>query len=442
MQNSLYIVCMKPIKISLLLAVFLIVVGCSVDYDITMKPVDGGLKRTTTVRGSVATFETDSLTDVYGERKMLPDPKRRWGRKSVSTWYGVMDNEWDDGFGGLGSWTEITSPLGSVKIFMETFGGDASVAENIEAILLAIEVAEVALQERLADILIDDPWLPKVQTLLHNRILPDTKDLALMVMGNSAYFRDDETFDGVARDPNYDQIKFLASFLWQRGWITSDKAAMYTVPFYYEEFDGNYEAMIIIGRALGLDMSTPEDAQKISLLVDKLAPMFSEEFGSTILKNIEESVTDYGGDFSRLYVTSNCFLRFIGYDYKLVARIESETKPTTTNGQWDNQTNTVTFTLDSIPQGAGYFMPTVLWQAIWEFPNTDYQKEIFGQKILLDELLSFNIAWRQATEDAKNEVNTFLTLKKLERREGRYWRSEKIIDECISILSPVMKTLK
>jgi hypothetical protein len=83
-------------------------------------------------------------------------------------------------------------------------------------------------------------------------------------------------------------------------------------------------------------------------------------------------------------------------------------------------------------------MPTVLWQAIWEFPNTDYQKEIFGQKILLNELLSFNIAWRQATEDAKNEVNTFLTLKKLERREGRYWSHEKIIDECISILLPVM----
>ncbi len=437
MQNYLYIAWMKPIKIFLWLTIFLIVVGCKVDYDITMKPVDGGLKRTTTVRGSIGTFETDSLTNVYGEQKTIPDTKRRVGSKGVSVWNGVVNNEWDNGIGGLGSWIEIVSPLGSVKIFIETIGGDASVAENIEAILLAIEAAEATVQEHLAYILNDDPLLPKVQTLLRNRILPDTKDLALMVIGNSAYFQDEDTFDGVARDPNYDQIKFLASFLWQRGWITSDKAAMYTLPFHYEKFNTDFEAMIIIGRALGLDISKSEDAQKISMLVEKLAPLFSEEFALTLLKNMEESVTDNGGDFSRLHLTYDCFLRLILHDYKLVARIESETRPTTTNGQWDNQTNTVTFTLDSIPLSAGYFMPTVLWQAIWESPNTDYQKKIFGQKILLDELLSFNIAWHQATEDAKSEVNTFLTLKKLERSEGRFWSSKKIIGECISILLPI-----
>ena len=403
-------------------------IGCKVGYDITMKPIDGGLERTTAVTGSLKQFEKDSLTNVFGEHR----EERMFARKTVSIWEGVVNAEWDDGIGGLGSWTELTSPLGSVEIFMESFGGNASIAQYVETLMFTIEAGEREVQKHLEDVLANDPLLPKVQTLLKGRILSDIKDLVLMVLSNMDYLENEDTLDGQPRNADYDQIKFFVSFLWQRGWITDDKASLYLIS--YDTTEGEPEVENIVGIALGLDKRNAQDAKQLRNLIEKITPLFSNEYTKGLWEKLEETIIANGYDLHQFKVTNQKISRTIGFEYELIARIETETKPVTTNGVWDEPTNTLRFTMDSIPQGAGYFNPPTLWYAAWEFPIIKYQEKIFGNKILFNELMHFNVAWDEGTETTRSKVNTFLTLREQDRAAGRPWKTKKILSECMIIL--------
>ncbi len=401
-----------------------------------MKPVDGGLERTTAVTGSLKQFEKDSLTNVFGKHRKeraVDFPKRFMSPPpDVTIWEGVVNAEWDDGIGGLGAWSELTSPLGSVEFFMESFGGNASIAQYVETLMFTIEAVEREVQKHLEEVLANDPLLPKVQTLLHDRILNDTKDLVLLVLSNIDFLVSKDTLDGQSRNVEYEQIKFLVSFLWERGWITDDKASLFLIS--YETTDENLEVENILGSALGLNKHNAQDAKQLRNLIEKLIPLFSEEYAIVLSKKVEEKIIANGYDFHQFKVTNQKISRTIGFDYELIARITTETKPVITNGVWDEPTNTLSFTMDSIPQGAGYFTTPTLWYATWESPNITYQEKIFGNKILIDELMQFNVAWNEGTETARNKVSTFLTLRGEDRATGRPWKTKDILGECMIIL--------
>ena len=401
-----------------------------------MKPVDGGLERKTEVTGSLKKFEKDSLTNVFGtyREERAEDAQQIWfsAPKTASIWEGVVNAEWDDGIGGLGSWTDLTSPLGSVEIFMESFGGNASIAQYVETLMFTIEAGEREVQKRLKEVLANDPLLPKVQSLLHDRILPDTKDLVLMVISNIDYLADEEIFDGQPRNVEYDQIKFLISFLWQRGWIKNNKASLYLHT--YHTLNEKFEGESIAASALGLDKRNAQDAKQLRNIIEKITPLFSEERVKSLWEKMKETITANGYDVHQFEISNQKFSRALGFKYELIATMKAETKPVTTNGMWDEPTNTLRFTMDSIPQGAGYFKQPTLWHAAWEFPNIRYQEKIFGKKILFDEFLYFNTAWSDGTETARSKVNTFLTLRGQERAAGRPWKTKEILGECITIL--------
>jgi hypothetical protein len=161
-----------------------------VEYKITMRPVDDGLHRTTVVHGQLEPQEEQRLTEVFGEPEQ--DSERSLmavnneNTRMVLTYTGeVRGDAWADGLGGLGSWSEVISPLGSATIFMESFGGDARVAEDLVALLHLLDVIEASIQERLTETMEDDPLLPTMQSVLHNRVLPDAKDLLLMLWGQA-----------------------------------------------------------------------------------------------------------------------------------------------------------------------------------------------------------------------------------------------------------------
>ena len=404
-------------------------IGCEVNYEITMKPVDGGLKRKTVASGLLDQFEKDSLTNVYGQHWVEPN-KSRGGGEKVLVWEGVVNSEWKDGIGGLGTWTDLTSPLGSVKIYMESFGGDVRIAEYIETLFIALEAAEEEIQKHFEDTLAQNPLLPKMQTLLHDRILTDAKDLALMIVRNLDYLGNVYTFN--ERGTESDQIKFIISFLWQREWISDTTAS--TLLHSYNSLNEEYLGKKILSNALGIKLNNSSEALQFSKLITALTPLFSEEYTISLWNNMEETITANGYDFQQFFIINQQLLRTIGFKYELFARFESETKPTITNGKWKDQSNTVTFTMDSIPQGAGYFAPPILWHAAWEFPNTKYQERIFGEKIIVDDLMLFNAAWVEGIETARSKVNTFLTLRGQDRAAGRPWKTKDILSECMMIL--------
>ena len=254
-----------------------------------------------------------------------------------------------------------------------------------------------------------------------------------MVLSNMDYLTDEETFDGQPKNVEYDQIKFFMSFLWERGWIKDDKASLYLNT--YNTFDvEKSEGENIVGSALGLDKRNAQDAKQLRNLIEKITPLFSEEYAKSLWEKMEETITANGYDLHQFKISNQKFSRTIGFEYELIARIETETKPVTTNGVWDEPTNTLRFTMDSIPQGAGYFKQPTLWHAAWESPNIRYQEKIFGNKILFDELMYFNTAWREGTETARSKVNTFLTLRGQDRAAGRPWKTKDILGECMFIL--------
>ena len=423
---------MKTLTYLPLVTCSLVLIGCSVSYDITMKPVEGGLERTTSVTGSLSTFEKESLTNVFGEHR----EEHNLFQKKSNVWEGVVNNEWDDGIGGLGSWTKLTSPLGSVETFMESFGGNANIAEYVETLMFVIEASEKEVQKHLQEVLVNNPLLEKVQILLKDRILNDAKDLALMVLSNTDYFSDKDAPKEQPRNNESDQMRFHVNFLWQRGWLNNNEAPLYLYSWInsWSAPSDLSEIENIVCNALELDIQNAEDAKQIRELIKKITPLFSDEYAKSLWGKIKETIAANGYDGPQFIIMSDIFSKAVGFNYELITTLETETKPVTTNGVWDEQTNTLTFTMDSIPQSAGYFMLPTLWHAAWEFPNSTYQEKIFGNKILIDELMYFNTAWHEGTETARSKVHTFLTLRGQDREAGRPWETKKILRECFVIL--------
>ena len=96
-------------------------IGCKVNYEITMKPVDGGLERKTEVTGSLKQFEKDSLTNVFGtyREERAEGAQQIWfsAPKTASIWEGVVNAEWDDGIGGLVADARIVKAAGHISVF-------------------------------------------------------------------------------------------------------------------------------------------------------------------------------------------------------------------------------------------------------------------------------------------------------------------------------------
>jgi len=368
-----------------------------------MRPVDDGLHRTTVVHGQLEPQEEQRLTEVFGEPEQ--DSERSLmtvnneNTRMVLTYTGeVRGDAWADGLGGLGSWSEVISPLGSATIFMESFGGDARVAEDLVALLHLLDVIEASIQERLTETMEDDPLLPTMQSVLHNRVLPDAKDLLLMLWGQ-AYQPSDASSD--TNDASVDQWTTLyMSFLWQRGWITSDEAAMLlNTGKDMSAGMGKFFEDRCFARALDLDIGSADDKQKFDQLKEQFSVVFDESFWDSIKKKVDAEFGD------RIRLLTSIALR----SPKVTATLEAKTPPTLTNGTWDEVHKRVIFKLDKPPLAVGFITPPVNWRAIWVEPNATTQNELFGQVIVTGEhLIAFCLGWQNATKSAREEVQEFL----------------------------------
>ena len=427
-------------KKNLLWLGILLLVGCTVKYEITMTPVDGGLQRETVVAGSETDNAENLLTKVYGEsaeKTVNPPDGMMFGPTKEHTWSGsVSGSRWEDGLGGIGSWREIESPLGPTTVFMESIGGDKSIATEIQMHLFAMDVTEDFIQGKLAVHFEGDPLLPKMQTLLHDRILPDAKDGALMVLNNWGTFANEENESTQRLD------EFVTSFLWQRGWIDNAEANMFVLGLSERNNVGSQlppeDSLFwshLIMKALDLPMNDSGVTRVRTLLV-QLEELFTEEFFVQLTNHVHAEIDATGGSSANYQVAFESLTKAMGYKYSVDVILECHQKPDVTNGEWDEKTKEITFYIESSPSSLGILAPPVTWIAYWGNADPNKQKDVFGSIPLHgSELVGFCLAWDNASERNREKVLTSLATFKTKRKKGDMVDAQTEIAYCIHVLT-------
>ena len=227
--------------------------GCTLRYDVEMKPQGRSLHRSITVNEEVLDAELESLRAALGpERIEVGDahetPPQRFGpadldrmaaaglpgsRATLTFSSDTGSGPWSDGFSGLGAWTTYDSPLGTATCFLECIGGDVDLAGDLLHLQTAIDAAVREARLHVQEVLDGHPLRTRLLSLLRNRIHPDARDAVtlawVMIMGRqmlpSGSAGDDDADRGLLRE-HADKVLVEAStaFLWQRDWITTNEA--------------------------------------------------------------------------------------------------------------------------------------------------------------------------------------------------------------------------
>ncbi|MDP6601365.1 MAG: hypothetical protein QGG74_05710 [Phycisphaerales bacterium] len=384
----------------------LMLAGCHLSYSVTMTPDGNSLRRETTVSSEIEPHEISELTDVFGSPERTTDPDETSSSKTTLTFHGAESGEsWANGFGGQGSWRIIDTPIGTARCFVECLGGETHIADDLMAVQGGIDAVEAFVRRRLRTSLTGHRLMPKMLTLIRDRIAPDARDL--VVMGWAMVFAHaslpPEARSAATRDLESRLHEAAIAFLWQRDWITSTEAAA----FIGEDFQA-IELVFpkILARALGMNMHRDWQEQMMTL-VKELGEVIPEDINEQLIEVFTEAV----GEHTQLAVAWAATTAFLT-SRKVTVRLNADSPPATTNGQWNANLGAVEWQLDSAPLAVGITAPPLCWSATWATPNSTAQDSILGHVGITGEDLSrFCLAWSlsspQQHDDVRDVLNSY-----------------------------------
>lgn len=429
--------------------------GCTLRYDVEMKPQGRSLHRSITVNEEVLDAELESLRAALGpERIEVGDahetPPQRFGpadldrmaaaglpgsRATLTFSSDTGSGPWSDGFSGLGAWTTYDSPLGTATCFLECIGGDVDLAGDLLHLQTAIDAAVREARLHVQEVLDGHPLRTRLLSLLRNRIHPDARDAVtlawVMIMGRqmlpSGSAGDDDADRGLLRE-HADKVLVEAStaFLWQRDWITADEAV--------ELLEGTVHHEMVAARAMIRALNLPLDGSGLEQLRSAMQLMqnadyreLKERLAQTVLSELESN--------PRLAVALSSSLALLT-NRQVQIRLQADRKPISTNGQWHSASQQVRWALTSAPMAAGLTRPPLCWWAFWASPDAVAQDSVLGHVgITEDRLLAFCIAWQQANAQARADVRAsldqFARTRSLADIEVD---ADVVLDECLNTL--------
>ncbi|MDP6478994.1 MAG: hypothetical protein QGI75_03015 [Phycisphaerales bacterium] len=384
-------------------AIPLMLAGCHLDYSVTMTPDGNTLRRETTVSSEIEPHEISELTDAFGSPEHRTREPERRGGENVLTFHSTgLGDSWPNGFGGRGTWQTIDTPIGTADCFLECLGGDTHIADDLGALHDGIDAVAVLVRRQLKEAFQGHRQLPRMLTLIRQRITPDAKDLAVMAWA-LVFTRGNHPFDPHdRREQHLESIVHAAAvaFLWQREWITASEAAVLSE----RDLNDLDEFMpLILARGLGMNMNRDWQEQ-IHALLAELGHAFPDDFNDRLIAAFTKAV----GEHTRLAVAWASTTAFLT-SRSVTVRLNADSPPATTNGQWNANLGAVEWELETAPLAVGITAPPLCWSATWATPNSTAQDSILGHVgITGEDLARFCLAWTTSSPQQHDDVREVL----------------------------------
>jgi len=343
------------------------------------------------------------LDQIYGEGKPAEG-----GKKTV--FVKTFQAQTPADVGGSGTYTRYTSSLGDTVIYGERFRGDDDIAAQL--------ARRNAAADQLVDLLIGwsqseigkEPDFAKLHDFLDKQLRQDLKNMAAYLW----------TSDVVSRTGENADSEFAArvlQYLHERRYLTATELPRLLRTL--SNAEEQPEAVLsMIMRALARQMGVPEEEPVPECLAflakpDQVKASFEAYVRTTDLYKIE--FEEWREDESRepnaeppepldvvgeLVFGQLFSIRFFVSPDKVQVRLACGTEPFETNGEWDADTDVLTWkhVLDKDRS-----LPAFSYAA-WSQPNAELQKKRFGRLILTGQELAEYAIWYQGLSPTEAAV--------------------------------------
>lgn len=416
--------CFRPLFLSLLFAATTAVVaGCgpSNHYEIEMRTDGASLERTLRLSRPGATSleksEIDHLTAIYADRQFPPEVL-------VHTFNGRFTHKTPDDVGGAGSLTTFDSQMGSLSAYVERFRGNddqyAEIMERRKAVNQLVDLLVGWLDTESGD----DEKLAALCTFLDGPFRSDVQNLVVLAW----------QFEMVAHYIEAEQaisecLLRLGQYLTERGYFEPDEVPRFFRVFHHPDLIERDEHLLELVRTVLVSKAGLTDEQQLldmlSVLADtdELQASFDRYVRSTEAyrelyeqwvqqrkAGIEEDEPTSSGMLDEMIGVAFPRFKFFEVDDQLEVKLAVQTRPFLTNGQWDEETNRVTWNGEIEVRGETYHDRPTVYYAFWSVPDTAFQKAHFGKVALEGSDLAQYCLWRNGlTEAEAAEWDPFLT---------------------------------
>ena len=400
--------------------------GCEANhYEIVLEPDGKEIKRELTCWRSrsaneetnVVAFPDDELNRIAVAYGAAIPSQTTAKHKFVSTFTGQMPKD----VGGSGSYSQCSSPFGTVAAYVERFRGNDDL------------VAEIAgrqeATDRLADLLIG--WLAselegeagfgELREFANGHFRRDLQNLSLYTFAYEVVADHDEE----AAWQEY--VVRISQFLVERSYFTPQQLP--TLLRAMREADNEGSARLLefvqqfIASKMGIGPNQPMPAC-LDFLTDEQTLQDSintylrqtAEFKNALEKWEQEKVTHPDAkmpepDSILVAVSIRAFLPsfHLNPPDELVVKLDADTEPFLTNGQWDVGAGQVQWSDHMLEAGSDLTeFPTLLY-ALWSTPNNQEQTNRFGKVVLEGiELASYCLWYRGLSKVEANEWDKFI----------------------------------
>ncbi|MHC4180564.1 MAG: hypothetical protein ACYSWU_23945, partial [Planctomycetota bacterium] len=300
--------------------------------------------------------------------------------------------------GGAGSYTHLTSPLGSASAYIERFRGN----DDLEASLAKRRAAA----DKLADLAIgwfeselgQEPNFDRLKKFLDEDLRQDLKNLA--IHGWTA-----EAVDGYKSDTQAEFLLRVGHYLYERGYLSPKDLPGLARAVWWDEDPAPLLKHVqrLVASKMGVAAEEPLP-DSLALLSDlqRMEASFSKYVQTTDLfkRRLEkwEEEKKSNPDASKptpddllVELVGDLVFKFRLFEEDDVVELKLVTgqEPYATNGQWDDQAAAVNWSNTMRPDAP---LPVFCF-ALWSRPDRGFQQARFGKVLLVGEDLAEYVLW-------------------------------------------------
>ena len=377
--------------------------GCSYDYQVQMGIKKNGVLTSVSTNAPLMPVEETHLEKTFGK------PQTKTQGKPMSSYPDkLMNGIWEDGFGGTAMLKKYESPLGTTHVYMNMMGGDIQLYEDQKLMHDCLDMLLDMTAAHIRAAAQDKQLAGKIAKLADGQLRADLHDiLSVMVGANMAAKMFDELDPDSFRSKEMQKkisrkmASVLTAFLYQRGWINEDEAAILSSDTMGTSVSSDL-LMASLFRAIGLPV-TGKNMRKVS---DEMGNCLNPDFGDKLRAALTEKCKGH----PHLQVAVNHASEILtSYRFDRSMQTGEWGKPNLTLGNWNETTGTVSWSSDVSPWSIGLLSAPTTNFAVWTLPGKDAVKTSFQKPLSDDQLAILCVLWSNADKTRQDEAMKLMT---------------------------------
>ncbi|MDG2094308.1 MAG: hypothetical protein P8J89_03460 [Phycisphaerales bacterium] len=377
--------------------------GCSYDYQVQMGIKKNGVQTSVSTNAPLMPVEKQHLEKAFGKAQANPNGKGMPAYPST-----LMSGIWDDGFGGTAMLKEYESPLGTTHVYMNMMGGDIQLYEDQKLMHDCLDMLLDMTADHIKATAQDKQLAGKIAKLADGQLRTDLHDiLSVMVGVNMAVKMFDELDPDSFRSKEMQKkitrkmSSVLTAFLYQRGWINEDDAAILS-----SDTMGTSVSSDLLTASFFRAIELPVTGKNMRKVSDEMGNCLNPDFGD----KLRAALTKKCEGHPHLQVAINHASELLtSYSFDQSLQTGDWGKPTLTLGSWNDTTSTVSWSSDVSPWSIGLLSAPTTNFAVWTLPGKDAVKTSFQKPLSDDQLAILCVLWSNADKTRQDKAMKLMT---------------------------------